>query len=60
MLVTEEQTKKMMLLCDFDPTNATGAKTKPADNYCRGSSLAIDIKWWKIFNKACLLCLDLV
>lgn len=53
----------MMLLCDLDPTNATGAKTKQtklADNYCRGSSLAIDMKWCKIFNKACLLCLDLV
>lgn len=52
-----------MLLYDLEPTDATGTKTKQseqADNYCKGSSLAIDIRWWKIFNKACLLCLDLV
>lgn len=53
----------MMLLYVPEPTDATGAKTKQtkrADNYCRGSSLAIGIRWWKTFNKACLLCLDLV
>ena len=40
--------------------DATGAKTKHEDNYCRGSSQAPDRKCWKIYNEASLFRLDLV